>query len=200
MFTAAAVPAGLFFVLLFLVPETPRWLAKTGASEAGPERLDASRRRRPTPDRNWPPSAKPCRSARRGSFRDLLQPRMLRIVVIGSLLGIFSQISGANAVFIYAPDIFAASAGAGAMEVVAAVQIAPLIGLVTFIVFTFIPIIFVERVGRRAAPDGRGGRAWPALLVMLWYLLSFARAATGVLLLAAVLASISRPMPVRSPA
>ena len=80
----------------------------------------------------------------RGSLADLLKPRMLRIVVVGSLLGIFSQISGVNAMMVYVPDIFA-KAGAGAKD---SLFQSSLIG-VTFIVFTFIPILFVERFGRR---------------------------------------------------
>jgi hypothetical protein len=34
MFTAEVIPAGLFFFLLFLVPETPRWLTKNGNEDA----------------------------------------------------------------------------------------------------------------------------------------------------------------------
>ena len=41
---------------------------------------------------------------RHGSLSELLKPRILRIIVIGSLLGIFSQISGVNAVMVYAPE------------------------------------------------------------------------------------------------
>jgi SP family arabinose:H+ symporter-like MFS transporter len=142
MLTAGVVPAGLFLGFLLVVPETPRWLAKKGREEealAVLSRVDGAEYAR-------------CEmvviretlQVRRGTLADLLQPRMLRVVVIGSLLGIFSQISGVNAVTIYAPDIFEK---AGSMTKDSLFQ-SSLIGL-TFIVFTFIPILFVERFGRR---------------------------------------------------
>ena len=62
-----------------------------------------------TPPGKWP-SFEQTLQVRKGRLADLLQPRMARIVVIGALLGIFSQISGANAVFTYAPVIFSQTA------------------------------------------------------------------------------------------
>jgi SP family arabinose:H+ symporter-like MFS transporter len=120
---------------------------------------------------------------RHGRLADLLQPRIFRIVVIGALLGIFSQISGANAVFLYAPRIFAQT-GAGLRD---SLFLTSLIGLMNFFC-TFIPIILVERVGRRPLLM-IGVACMTVSMTLLTYL--FLTYATGVVVLLAVLAYIA---------
>ena len=142
MLTAGVVPAALFLGFLFLVPETPRWLAKQGRDDealAVLSRVDGVEYAR-----KELVVIRATLQVRRGSVADLLEPRVLRVVVIGSMLGIFSQISGINAVMVYAPVIFE-KAGAGTRD---SLFQSSLIGI-TFIVFTFIPILFIERFGRR---------------------------------------------------
>ena len=142
MLTAGVVPAALFLGCLFLVPETPRWLAKQGRNDEALAVL--SRIAGAEYARREMTLIQETLHVRHGALADLLKPRMLRIVVIGALLGIFSQISGVNAVMVYAPDIFE-KAGAGTKD---SLFQSSLIGI-TFIVFTFVPILFVERFGRR---------------------------------------------------
>lgn len=142
MLTVEVVPALLFLCLLFLVPESPRWLAKSG-DESGAlqilSRIDGEVRAEEEMT-----AIRETLRVKKGRLADLLQPRILRIVIIGSFLGIFSQICGANAVFTYAPKIFA-QAGAGLKDSLFQTS---LIGLIN-IICTFIPIMLVERVGRR---------------------------------------------------
>jgi len=181
MFTAGVLPAGLFFVLLFLVPETPRWLVKSGRVDEALlvlTRIDGE-----TYAREEMAVIQQTLQVRKGKLSDLLKPRMFRIVVIGSLLGIFSQISGANAVFLYAPKIFA-QAGSGLQDSLFQTS---LIGLINFFC-TFVPIIFVERVGRR--PLLLAG-VTVMTLVMSWLTWLFYVHATGALVLIAVLAYIA---------
>ena len=207
MLTAGVVPAALFLGFLFLVPETPRWLAKKGDDDAALTvlaRVDGA-----AYARSEMAVIRETLQVRRGSLRDLLQPRTLRIVVIGSLLGIFSQISGVNAVLVYAPDIFEkAVAGAkdsppqsarvkeekvGGQADAQAIQDAffrsSLIGL-TFIVFTFIPILFVERFGRRPILMAGVGIMAGALM-MITALMSDPSGSHGVLLVALILVYIA---------
>jgi sugar porter (SP) family MFS transporter len=181
MFAAGVVPAGLFFGLLFLVPETPRWLVKSGRTEEALRvltRIDGE-----TYAREEMSVIQQTLQVRKGKFSDLLKPRMFRIVVIGSLLGIFSQICGANAVFLYAPKIFA-QAGSGLQDSLFQTSF---IGLINFFC-TFIPIIFVERVGRR--PLLLGGVA-VMTVVMGWLTWLFHVHASGMVVLVAVLAYIA---------
>jgi MFS transporter, SP family, arabinose:H+ symporter len=183
MLTAGVVPAALFLVFLFLVPETPRWLAKKGRDDealAVLSRIDGD-----AYASTEMAAIRETLEVRRGSLADLLQPRMLRIVAIGSMLGIFSQISGVNAVMVYAPDIFE-KAGAGTKD---SLFQSSLIGI-TFIAFTFIPILFVERFGRRPIlMVGVGIMA--AALMALTGLMSDTTGQHGVLLIALILAYIA---------
>jgi MFS transporter, SP family, arabinose:H+ symporter len=183
MLTAGVAPAALFLGLLFLVPETPRWLAKKGRDDealAVLSRVDGGEYAR-----NEMVVIRETLQVRRGSLADLLKPRMLRIVVIGSLLGIFSQISGVNAVMVYAPDIFE-KAGAGTKD---SLFQSSLIGI-TFIVFTFIPILFVERFGRRPILMAGVG-VMAAALMALTGLMSDTAGAHGTLLVALILVYIA---------
>lgn len=183
MLTAGVVPAALFLVFLFAVPETPRWLAKRGRDEAALAVL--SRIDGPEYAASEMAVIQETLQVRHGSLADLLKPRMLRIVVIGSLLGIFSQISGVNAVMVYAPDIFE-KAGAGTKD---SLFQSSMIGL-TFILFTFIPILFVERFGRRPIlMVGVGVMA--ATLVGITALMAKVSGGHGYLLIALILAYIA---------
>jgi len=143
MFTAEALPAAIFMITLFLIPETPRFLVKTGRDEqayrvlCNVEDEDYAREELVAIEATLA-------KVKKGKLADLLEPRLFRIVVIGSLLGIFSQISGVNAVLFYAPEIFKATG----VEFKSSLLQANFIGLV-FIVFSFIPIALVDRVGRK---------------------------------------------------
>ena len=181
MFTAALVPATLFCGLLFLVPETPRWLAKTG-DEAGALAILARIDGLEYAQREML-AIRQTLQVRKGKLTDLLQPRMFRIVVIGSLLGIFSQISGANAVFLYAPRIFAQT-GAGLQDSLFQTS---LIGLINFFC-TFIPIMLVERVGRKPLLLGGVACMTVSMSLLTWL---FVTHATGGMVLAAVLVFIA---------
>jgi sugar porter (SP) family MFS transporter len=181
MFTAGVVPAALFFFLLFLVPETPRWLAKSGNEARALEILSSIDG--PTYAQLEITAIKRTLQVRHGRLADLLQPRIFRIVVIGALLGIFSQISGANAVFLYAPRIFAQT-GAGLRD---SLFLTSLIGLMNFFC-TFIPIILVERVGRRPLLMIGVACMTVSMTLLTYLLLTYA---TGVVVLLAVLAYIA---------
>jgi len=143
MFTAEAVPGLLFLVTLFFIPETPRFLVKIGLDE------EAYRILCKIEDNSYASGElsaikETLATVKKGRFKDLFEPRLLRIVIIGSLLGIFSQISGVNAVLFYAPEIFKATG----VEFESSLLQSTFIGLV-FIVFSFVPMVLVDRVGRK---------------------------------------------------
>jgi SP family arabinose:H+ symporter-like MFS transporter len=77
-------------------------------------------------------------------LRELFQPALRRVLVIGVSIAILQQVTGINAVFFYAPMIFEQS-GIGTD---AAFMQAVLVGLVN-LVFTVLAILFIDRIGRR---------------------------------------------------
>ena len=156
MFAAEAVPAALFFLLMFAVPESPRWLVKAGRDDrarrvltrVGGERYAESAlgEIRATLDREEIGQVR---------FRDLLEPRLLRILGMGVLLAVFQQWCGINVIFNYAQEVFQA-AGYGVSEVMFSIVITGAVNLV----FTFVAIAVVDRWGRRPLMlVGSGGLA-----------------------------------------
>lgn len=139
MLGVVAIPAALFLCLLPAIPESPRWLVKTGRldaatrsllalgyQDAGKELADIQRSLGDTPKRER-----------------LFQPRFLRPILLAWCLAMFNQLSGITAL-IYAPRIFGM---AGAGERFALLQTV-LIGL-TNLVFTIAAMVLIDRVGRR---------------------------------------------------
>jgi len=145
MFAAEAVPAFLFFVLMFTVPESPRWLVKNGRNAAAERILGRvggpSFAARAMTDIRATIAAGEVHKVR---FRTLLEPAMAKVLLIGIVLAIYQQWSGINVIFYYAQEVFTA-AGYGVSDILFNIVITGTVNLV----FTLIAIRFVDRVGRR---------------------------------------------------
>jgi SP family sugar porter-like MFS transporter len=145
MFGAEAVPALLFFALMFLVPESPRWLVKNGRAEAAGKVLarvggagfaaDALTDIRATLAAG---------EIGRVRFRDLLEPSLTKVLFIGIVLAVYQQWCGINVIFYYAQEIFTA-AGYGVSDVLFNIVITGTVNLI----FTLIAIRFVDKLGRK---------------------------------------------------
>ena len=140
------LPAVLYFVGLFFVPHSPRWLIKEGrVGEALPimemavggvaatQELDEIQKSLAKDDG---------RDAARIS--DLLSPSLRLVLTIGVVIGVIQQATGINAVFFYAPTIFEQS---GIGTDAAFIQ-AIFVGVIN-VVFTLLAIAFIDRLGRR---------------------------------------------------
>jgi len=93
MLTVGVVPAALFLVFLFFVPETPRWLAQKGARDkalAILTRIDG-----PQYAREEMAAIEETLQVRHGSIGELLKPRILRFVIIAAMLSRLSPIFSA---------------------------------------------------------------------------------------------------------
>ena len=139
MFLSGAIPAGLFLLLLFFVPETPRYLmlkgnengaravlAKLVTTEDGERELSEIRA-----------SLSEHHSGKLFSFGVL-------VIFIGLMLSVFQQFVGINVVLYYATDIFQ---GMG-MTTNASLLQTIIVGAVN-LTFTVVAILTVDRFGRR---------------------------------------------------
>jgi sugar porter (SP) family MFS transporter len=141
-------PAALYFICLFLVPESPRWLIMRG------RRTDAlrimTRASGPEQARIEIDAIAASMTASPGSQPDdrrlaLLFSKPMRLVmVIGLTVAVLQQITGINAVFFYAPMIFEQS-GIGTD---ASFMQAILVGL-TNLAFTLLALALIDKVGRK---------------------------------------------------
>jgi len=145
MFYACTIPAGLFFVLMWLVPESPRWLAKNPVSHGkalktltkigGPEfAADEFKSIRETLDS----------TASGSDYNYLRQPGTKKILILGIVIAIFQQWCGINVIFNYAQEIFT-DAGYGVSDILFNIVITGSVSLI----FTIVGMVTVDRFGRK---------------------------------------------------
>lgn len=145
MFWAELVPAGLFFLLMFLVPRSPRFLAKTGDDQkaiyvlekiGGKEyALNEMQNMKLTLDNV---------TGKNVSFSELRSKQLWPILVVGIVLAIFQQWCGINIIFNYAQEIFTA-AGYSVGDMLFNIIITGSVNLI----FTFVAMRTVDSWGRR---------------------------------------------------
>jgi sugar porter (SP) family MFS transporter len=106
MFGVTAVPSLLFLIGMFFVPESPRWLAKNGK----PEQARAILARVGGGDYAAAAladiQATLVNEIRKVNFRELLEPRLKRMLFLGIALAVLQQWCGINVIFYYAKDVF----------------------------------------------------------------------------------------------
>lgn len=142
MFAFNVIPGTLFLVLLFVVPESPRWLIKHGkAEQALPILL---RIHGETLAKQEVLDIKASFKEVNSSIRQLFSPGIRIALIVGVGLAVLQQVTGINAVMYYAPEIFKET-GAGTD---AALIQTILVGLINFL-FTILAIWLIDRVGRK---------------------------------------------------
>lgn len=137
MFGSEAFPAGLFGLLLFFVPKTPRYLVMVQQEDKAFSILEKV---------NGTIQAKQILADIKATAHEKTEKLFtygVTVIVIGILLSVFQQAIGINAVLYYAPRIFesAGAEGGGMMQTV-------LMGVVN-IIFTLVAIFTVDRFGRK---------------------------------------------------
>lgn len=145
MFAAEAVPALAFFGLMFFVPESPRWLIKNGKNALAESILSrvggAEYARSEILDIQQTLAAE---EIARVNFRDLLEPRLIKVILIGITLAVYQQWCGINVIFYYAEEIFQA-AGYNVKGIMLNIIITGVVNLF----FTFVAIGTVDKFGRK---------------------------------------------------
>lgn len=141
MLGVQAVPALAFFLLLFRIPESPRWLLRRGRvaeARAVFERIDPA-----TAEANVA-TILLANAAEQGPGESLWAPQYRQPVLLAVLFAMFNQLAGINAIIYYAPRIFEMTGlGQGAALLSSAG-----VGLVNF-VFTLLGVNIIDRFGRR---------------------------------------------------
>jgi sugar porter (SP) family MFS transporter len=156
------VPAVIYLLVLFAVPESPRWLLMrervAQAREIFSRCVGATLADAQVQEVQQSLAREIGRT--RAPLRELLRPGLRLVMTIGIVVAILQQITGINAVFFYAPMIFERS-GIGTD---ASFMQAVLVGLVN-LVFTVLAMSMIDRLGRR--PLMMAGLALISLCMLL---------------------------------
>ncbi len=144
MFAAETVPAFLFFLFMFIVPESPRWLVKNAQDNLAGKILEKIGGTNYGREALLQIKETLVNEIEKVHFRELLEPRMRKILGLGIFLAVFQQWCGINVIFNYAEEIFSA-AGYGVSDILFNIVLTGIVNLV----FTFVAIRTVDRWGRR---------------------------------------------------
>lgn len=139
-----AVPAILYFLGLFLVPRSPRWLAMQGRFDEAISIMSKYSNPDQAVSEIEKIKASMNENDEKGSVKDLFNKSMRLVITIGIVVGVLQQITGINSVFFYAPMIFEQSGIGTDASFVQAI----LVGLVN-LVFTVLAIMFIDKLGRK---------------------------------------------------
>ncbi|HEY0387895.1 MAG TPA: sugar porter family MFS transporter [Gaiellales bacterium] len=187
MLGIGAIPGVALAVGMFMMPESPRWLAEKGRDDDAREALQRARR---TDDVDEELDEIHEVSSQTGRLSDIFSGAVRPMLVVGMGLAIFQQIVGINTVIYYAPTIlsFTGKSTAGAIGQTVFIG-------VTNLVFTVIAILLLDRLGRRVfllvgtagltvglvllglffhSSSLQQNQSWLALAALIIYIASFA--------------------------
>lgn len=144
MLGVEAVPAVIFFVLLFTIPESPRWLHGQGR----PAEADSVMKR--LFDREEYATLRAALAANDAAPATIQHTRFFtrahaRPIFLAILIAMFSQFAGTNAILYYAPALLEQAGIPGDSAFFASISV----GVVNML-FTGLGMILIDRVGRRA--------------------------------------------------
>ena len=144
MFFACAVPSAVFFALVFMLPESPRWLMKAGKPEKAFPTLNKIGGEVYAREEMAGIRATLDDISEKVDFKALFNPKFRVVLLIGMVVAVFQQWCGINTVFNYAEEIFTA-AGYGVSDTLFNIVITGTVNLV----FTLVAMFTVDRWGRK---------------------------------------------------
>jgi sugar porter (SP) family MFS transporter len=145
MLGLAVIPGAMLGLGMLFLPETPRWLARTGKIDAARKVLTKIRGTQNIEGEMKEIEATLAKSDSNASWLDLLKPNVRAGMIIGIGLAFFQQVTGINTVIYYAPNIIHS---AGLSSVSGAILATAGIGLVN-VIMTIVAMWLIDRVGRR---------------------------------------------------
>ena len=140
------IPAVLYFISLFSVPKSPRWLYATGHIKEAKQVLNTIHGAKIADIEiaSIEDNIKSEQVHKNVQIKELLKPSLRFILIVGLVIGILQQITGINAVYFYATSIFKQT-GIGTDASFASGILLSL----TTVIFTIVAILLIDKMGRR---------------------------------------------------
>ena len=146
MFWATAFPAAAFLILSFFIPESPRWQAMVGRTDEAQGTLIKIGGDAYASDElaEFAASKAQAEKEEKGGLKLLFSKPFHKVLLLGCIIAFFQQWCGTNVIFNYAQEIFQ-SAGYDVDNTFINIVITGIANLI----FTFVAIFTVEKLGRR---------------------------------------------------
>ncbi len=160
------IPALLFLLLIFFIPESPRWLLLKGRGDRSLAIMNRIYNSPAKASGEIEATREVIGSEVKANWRILLKPGIAKAVLIGAAIAILGQFMGVNAVLYYGPSIFESS---GLSESSSLLN-QTLVGLVNFLT-TVIAVTIIDKVGRKKLVYwGVSGMIAGLLLISFYFL------------------------------
>jgi len=144
MFWSELIPAGLFLVLLFFVPKSPRWLMIKGKEEEAKIILTQIHGKE-IADKEFVEIQESIHKDNNSETASIFSKSLFPIIIIGTVLSALQQFTGINAVLYYGADIFEQALGFGKEDILLQQILLATVNLL----FTFIAMYTVDKLGRK---------------------------------------------------
>ena len=138
------LPAIMFFIIIFFIPESPRWLILKGKEEKATNILERIYTSSKESLFQLTETKSVLSSESKSEWKLLLQPGIRKAVIIGVCIAVLGQFMGVNAVLYYGPSIFENAGLSGGDSLFYQV----LVGLVNTLT-TVLALVIIDKVGRK---------------------------------------------------
>ncbi len=174
-----ALPAILFFLIIFFIPESPRWLILRGKEARGLGILKKIYLSIEDAVFQMNETKAVILSESRSEWTLLLQPGIMKAVIIGVCIAMLGQFMGVNAVLYYGPSIFENAGLSGGDSLFYQV----LVGVVNTLT-TILALVIIDKVGRKKLVYyGVSGMIISLLLIGFYFVYGEALAISSLFLL-----------------
>ena len=144
MLGAEAIPAFVFLAIIFLIPESPRWLILKSRETEAKKTLENIYRNEDMVQFQVNETKSMLKGEVKSEWKSLLEPWIFKAVLIGAGIAILGQFMGVNAVLYYGPTIFENS-GLSSGD---SLFYQSLIGIVN-VLTTILAMFIIDKVGRK---------------------------------------------------
>ena len=160
------LPAILFFIIIFFIPESPRWLIVRGKELKAVNILEKIYDSITEAKSQLKETKSVLTSETRSEWSLLMKPGIFKAVIIGVCIAILGQFMGVNAVLYYGPSIFENAGLSGGDSLFYQV----LVGLVNTLT-TVLALVIIDKVGRKKLVYyGVSGMVLSLVLIGLYFL------------------------------
>lgn len=160
------LPAILFFIIIFFIPESPRWLIVRGKELKAVNILEKIYNSITEAKSQLRETKSVLTSETRSEWSLLMKPGIFKAVIIGVCIAILGQFMGVNAVLYYGPSIFENAGLSGGDSLFYQV----LVGLVNTLT-TILALVIIDKVGRKKLVYyGVSGMVVSLILIGLYFL------------------------------